>query len=492
MRLKDIYYKISDLTSVLKELKPYTLEIYNRADDMAFGTLFADVFENIIRYNATNSLWYVYDGKVWKKDEGGMIVEGLAKDFSSALYIASVEAPEHFKTSVCKLGRRASRTSMIKDAMSCNFITTDKLDQDDNLLNLQNGILDLNTFEIHEHDSKHLMSKIANVSFDSSSRSESFEKFFAEIMQNDEEKMRYIQKLLGYCLTAEVNREEMYFAYGATARNGKSTLLETIGNMLGDYTCSISPESLAETNNDNGAKPNPEIARLPGIRFLRAPEPKKRMLFNVNLIKRMTGRDVITVRTVFEKPFDFTPKYKLIINTNSLPVVTDETLFSGNRVKVITFNRHFEPSEQDLTLKDKLNTPQSLSGILNWCIEGLKLYRAEGLEAPCSVLRATEEYKLESDKLSTFIKECMKPSEKNTPGKEFYDKYKSWCDASGMFAEKKTSVFNDLRARGILAASGTVQGRTQLNVVVGYVFLEDGETNSSTQQMLKATSHSHN
>lgn len=52
---------------------------------------------------------------------------------------------------------------------------------------------------------------------------------------------------------------------------------------------------------------------------------------------------------------------------------------------MVSFDRHFEPHEQDKHLKDKLRRKEDLSGILNWCLEGLRLYRKDGLKAPEAV-----------------------------------------------------------------------------------------------------------
>lgn len=94
-----------------------------------------------------------------------------------------------------------------------------------------------------------------------------------------------------------------------------------------------------------------------------------------------------------------------MINTNYLPTITDDTVFSSGRINVISFDRHFEPQEQDKDLKNRLRDKQELSGILNWCIEGLQLYRKEGLKPPAAVQTATDIYRTDSDKVGNFINE---------------------------------------------------------------------------------------
>ena len=104
------------------------------------------------------------------------------------------------------------------------------------------------------------------------------------------------------------------------------------------------------------------------------------MLFDSSLVKTLTGRDTVSARFLHENEFQFKPKFKLILNSNYLPVISDKTVFSSNRVKVVPFERHFTEKEQNKHLKEQLQ--QEIDGILNWCIQGLSLYRKEGLEPP--------------------------------------------------------------------------------------------------------------
>jgi putative DNA primase/helicase len=133
------------------------------------------------------------------------------------------------------------------------------------------------------------------------------------------------------------------------------------------------------------------------------------MAFDVALVKSLTGGDIITARRLFENSFEFKPQFTIFINTNYLPKVVDDTLFTSNRVNVITFDKHFSTTEQDPALKQKLITQTNISGIFNWLLEGLALYRKEGLKLPFSVIAATREYAVSSDKLQLFLDDCLEP-----------------------------------------------------------------------------------
>ncbi len=127
------------------------------------------------------------------------------------------------------------------------------------------------------------------------------------------------------------------------------------------------------------------------------------MLFDTALLKSLLGRDSITARHLYQRETTFIPKFRLVINTNFLPTITDDTVFSSGRINVVSFDRHFEPQEQDKDLKNRLRDKSEMSGILNWCIEGLRLYRKEGLKLPAAVQIATDTYRTDSDKVSSYL-----------------------------------------------------------------------------------------
>lgn len=241
--------------------------------------------------------------------------------------------------------------------------------------------------------------------------------------------------------------------------------------LLGDYATTISPESLAIKANKDSRTASPDIAKLAGTRLVVASEPPRRMLFDSSLVKTLTGRDTVSARFLHENEFQFKPKFKLILNSNYLPVISDKTVFSSNRVKVVPFERHFTEKEQNKHLKEQLQ--QEIDGILNWCIQGLSLYRKEGLEPPTAVQIATHEYSEDSDKIGKFISECLEKSDENLAAKDVYEKYSQWCNDCGLGVDGRTSFYEELKTKNLLSKTGTVTGKTVKNVIKGYSFAEE-------------------
>lgn len=471
----------ASLVETVKALDP--VNSYDQSD-IGSAKLFADVFRDEVRYNTTAKDWYVYDGTVWKPDRGGMHVAHLAKDLADALlvYGTTIQDEDHkaaYIKYVARYSQAHNRDTLMKDARSECYIQTNDFDRDGNLFNCQNGVYHLDTGDFTPHRAEDLLSKVSNVIYDPHARSPLFERFVREIMTYKTEKILYLQKTIGVSLTTDTSLETCWMWYGPSTRNGKGTLAETIAYMMGGssgYALTMAPETLAQRKNKDTRQASGDIARLCGCRFLNASEPPKRMLFDAALLKTLLGRDTIVARHLNEREFEFIPEFKLFINTNFLPLIQDDTLFSSGRINVLTFDRHFSPDEQDPTLKDRLRTPENVSGIFNWALEGLRWAREVGIEPPEEVKAATKAYRETSDKIGTFISECMEPAETNVGAGAAYQVFVRWCMANGYGTDSKRSFFDEMKSKGLFADKGTVNGVTVKNVLLRHRLSPEVET----------------
>lgn len=445
-------------------------------DDIGSARILSDIFGKTCRYNATASEWYEFNGQHWAIDLGGLRVRNMTKILAKGLIkYAALESGDDDKylRYATSWNDHRKRDAIVKDARDLNFFKNEECDRDKYLLNCKNGVLALHKdrVEFARHDPDLLITKMANVRYDPDKSCERWERFVEEVMQGVQGKIRYLQKLYGICLTGDTSLEKMWFLYGKETRNGKSTAIEVLLALLGTYAISIRAETLALKNNTDSRVANSDIAKLAGMRLAVAPEPQKRMPLDTALLKSMTGRDTISARFLYQSEFQFKPEFKLLCNTNFLPVTNDTTIFKSGRVKVIPFDRHFAEDEQDETLKDKLSTEDALSGVLNWCIEGWMLFCKEGLDEPEDVRTATVEYANSADKIQNFINDCLVEREGcNIAIKDLYEKYGEWCKENGFHTENKRSFVEDVKSKNIYKASGTVNGMTVRNVVWGYVF----------------------
>ena len=441
---------MSRITLTLDEMQPHTNPRYQR-DEIGIGNAFADYFKPIARFNGDRNVWYVYDGKVWQPDENALAVAELAKHLADLLYtfalqIRDEDTRNRYIKRVQKLQMRKNRKTMVEDAKSVHPIRMSAFDANVYLLNLENGTLDLRTLEFHEHDPKDFITKISHIDYDPDAVCPRWIQFVDEVMVGRKNVARYLQKAIGYALSGDTSLECLFIMFGPTTRNGKTTTIETILRVMGEYGRSAKPDMLATNyfrGQSNGS--SDDVARLAGARFVGISEMEQKLTINASLTKQLTGNGSITARFLYEGYFEFHMQAKIFIDTNHLPNVTDRTLFESGRLKIIPFTRHFEDHEQDKTLKTTLMQPENLSGILNWCIEGYRLYKAEGLDEPDEVKAATEEYRVESDRIAQFMQQCLR-KEKGSEIKAsaVYSHYKTWCSDNGCKYENSQNFYKRL------------------------------------------------
>ena len=428
-KLEDTFAEIVDCLNGGEEHPRYPL------NDIGIAALFADAYRGELRFVPERKQWYRYDGGKWVPDNGSAME--YAKALTQELkYLASIltsdDIGKYIQTVVNRWQTRRARETMLKDAATIYPINMSDFDKNPFLLNCLNGTLDMRngTFRLHHPDD--LLSKMANVAYDPTADCPRWRKHIEEVMQGDADKALYLQQALGYALTGATNFECFFILYGATSRNGKGVTMETFKSLMGDYGCVARPETISQKDSANGSAANEDIARLAGARFVNISEPDKKMVLSSALVKTLTGNDTITARYLYENSFEYRPAFKLFVNTNYLPTVTDATVFKSGRVKIIPFERHFEPWEQDRGLKELFAQPQNLSGILIWCLYGLVSLYHNGFVEPAAVKTAISQYEQESDKMACYIDDVLEAS----PGSEVitttaYEQYCQWCNANG-------------------------------------------------------------
>jgi putative DNA primase/helicase len=262
-------------------------------------------------------------------------------------------------------------------------------------------------------------------------------------MEEDKELIDFLKTAIGWSLTGVVFDHALFILHGVGA-NGKSTFLNTISRMLGDYAHHTPTETLM--SKDRYSIPA-DLARLKGARFVTAIEAEKGNKLAEALIKQMTGGDPITARFLYGNFFQFKPEFKLFLATNHKPNIAGGDHAIWRRIRLIPFNVVIPEKLQDKELPQKLEN--ELPGILNWAIEGCREWQEKGLQTPKKVKATTAEYRDELDTIKTFIDECLRKSLRSeTKASALYDRYKRWCEANGEFIHSQKVLGLRLTDRG--------------------------------------------
>lgn len=469
---------MTDKLEDLSKLKPFKKPRYY-SNDIGNSNLFADYYKSIARYVPERKKWFVYDGRVWASDTGNLKVMKLCKNLANQLmyYALSIKDESLRKTYIDKAKKwqlRRSREVILKDAQDVYPLSMSEFDKDIYLLNCLNGTLNLKDGIFYPHKATDYITKMTGVNYDPNAECPRWIDFIDEVMCGDKEKAEFFQKSLGYALTGDTRYESMFILFGATTRNGKGTSMETFLNICGDYGRTSRPETIGMKMNSSSSAPSEDVARLAGARFVNISEPDKKLVLSAALLKSLTGNDTINARFLHENSFDFRPQFKIFINTNHLPMVTDLTLLTSGRVKIIPFERHFEEWEQDKNLKNLFSKEENLSGILNWVIEGYRNLQTNGFKVPDSVRQATLDYHKENDKIGLFVEErLIKDANAEERTADLYSAYQDWCRNNGYYTENARNFKSSLASIGRIARKRPKAGGGMTTLLVGYKLLDD-------------------
>lgn len=406
--------------------------------------------------------WLIWDGQRWRVDETAEVVR-RAKETVQSIYAEAAEtADESERKDLAKHAMKSEANPRIKAMIESAQSEPDipvlphELDADPWLLTCLNGTLDLRRGELREHRREDLITKLAPVEYDPEATAPIWDAFLQRIMAGKKDLIAFLQRAVGYSLTGDASERVLFFLYGRGA-NGKSTFLETVRALLGDYAQRTPTETLLAKRGGN--IPN-DVARLRGARFVSASESDEGKRLAEARIKDLTGGDTISARFLHAEFFEFKPQCKIWLATNHRPPVrgTDKAIW--DRIKLIPFDVTIPEPEQDKRLGEKLKA--ELPGILAWAVGGCLDWQENGLGVSSEVKRATESYRHEMDILGNFVEDrCVVSPTAVVAAREFYEAYCRWCEENGERPQSQRWVGRQLRERDFTRGRNSKTGRIE-------------------------------
>jgi P4 family phage/plasmid primase-like protien len=335
----------------------------------------------------------------------------------------------------------ATQDAALKQLKDLLTVDADRLDADPWAFNCLNGTVDLRTGKLRPHRAADLISKIAPTNFNPAAQCPRFLAFLAQIFDGDTSLVEFVQRFYGYAMTG-LTKEQILLILWGEGGNGKTTLVEAIGDVIGDYASSA-PTGLLTSKNATDNNHYAEIADLHGRRLVTASESEEGAKLKEAFIKKAVGGDTLKGRHLYGQLFEFKPSHTLQLLTNHKPQIRGNDFSVWRRVRLLPFLVKFgsahEVRDGSAKLMKDTTLPAALlserEGILAWLVEGARLWHASGaLEAPEVVLAAGREYRHEQDRVGHFVNECCtvgKETDK-TQVKAIYSAYMTWCREEGL------------------------------------------------------------
>lgn len=428
-----------------QEIRLYSL------DDMGNAKRFIDLFGEDFRYNYTDKMFLYWDGCRWASDQTGaaeraadVSVEAMSAEAEWYESSGDEDTAKAFRKHIKASRSNKSKTNMLKEVQHNMPITPRQLDRHSMAFNVPNGTLSLKSGELVPAKREHFITKLSPVEYTDKSDCPMWRRFLDDIFGGDRELIRYIQKAVGYSMTGDTSEQCVFFLYG-TGRNGKSTFLDVLREIFGDYVSNIQPETIM-VKNSMGNGINSDIARLKGARMVTTVEPNEGVRLNEGLIKQLTGDDAVTARKLYGNEFEFKPEFKLWMATNHKPIIrgTDDGIW--RRIHMVPFTVQIPVDKVDRQLKSKLE--REYPAILRWAVEGCLLWQREGLKQPRAVLDMTREYRREMDVISGFLDDRCEVGEGfSAKSSELYAAYSAWCEENTEYKMSNTKFSVEMEKR---------------------------------------------
>lgn len=396
-RCKGEYNPIDDTKTITIPLKSH--------DDIITEMRLADAikrdYQKLYRYCVISGQWLKLDNN-WRKD----ILRTIETIIQTRCKEAIAAIGDEKKA--CRVERWATAAGVKQSLQHDSEMLRETWDEDDFLLGTPGQTVDLLTGELRAARYDDYITKQTLVE-PKKGTPEKWLRFLEDCTGNDEEMIRYLQKICGYCLTGSTKEHALFFVHG-DAGTGKTTFLETISNIMGDYATVAAMETFIHSNSD---KHPTDLASLAGARLVTASETDEGRSWAESKLKQITGGDKIAARYMRQDFFQYQPKFKIIIIGNYAPVLRNVDDAMKRRLHLVPFRR--KPRAIDTELKNKLRAEYPL--ILNWMIEGTALYREKGLAKPVQVVNATDDYFSEQDSIGDWLQNCciISPTASATP-----------------------------------------------------------------------------
>ena len=395
------------------------------------------------KYITASRRWMHWNGKYWQADNtnaiGAVVSDHLTQKAREAMIpkkISQLNATSTERAVIAKIAERRD--------VAC---TSDGWDGDPMLFNTPEGTFDLRDGSQHDHDRSNMITNIGASC--TGGDDDAWAGFVTKTMGGDAQKVEYLRRVAGYCATGETTEDALFLLYGV-GQNGKTTLVEALLDGIGTYGAVGAPDMLMAQRNSQHPT---DIAGLYGKRFVANEETEEGAGWAESKIKALTGGGRIKARLMRQDFFEFTPQFKLMIQSNHKPRLKNVGKAMRRRVHLIPFTVTVPESERDPELGNKIKN--NIGAVVRWIIKGAKEWNGIGLQPPRSVVDATDAYFEEEDTVTQWMDDMVEGGSavapvtgKKTEAPKAYASYSAWRKRQGMEPRANSDFYGDLRTRG--------------------------------------------
>lgn len=417
-------------------------------DPISISHQWIELHKDSFLYAADQKLWMRWDDGRWEEDKrlrheySAVVMAQRLLAHAKQVKVQNPDVGTALEKEAKKLAHATQIQAMLRNARSDPRVAVcrEDFDKDPNLVTLRNGVLNLETLELLPHDPKMMLTRKMNASFMPDAPRGRWHRFVEEVLP-DQQVREYVQRTCGYMLTGKMTERVLMLLYGESG-TGKTQFLEALRDTLGDFA-GVAQQSTFQPRTAGYKGPSEDLHKLMGKRFVMQSELDAGTRFNEPLVKSIVGGDTQSTRPLYGAPVDWQPEYTVFLATNHLPRISSAENAIWNRVKPIKFEQVFiddhgqalNPLDKNLGRRMAAQAPEE---ILNWMLEGLKMYQEQGLNEPERVSMWQKEYREDVDTARQFINEAEDhdritlTESGNAPVREVYKAYLGWAADNGV------------------------------------------------------------
>lgn len=387
--------------------------------EMALAEAFAEAGKGRFRWSPGMD-WMHNEGTHWERDD-------RLRRFTAAKAVCreAAEGAEKAQAAakLCSSGVGSAVLHLARSEPQMNTAVAD-WDSSPMLFNTPGGVYDLTTGEQVPRE-KFLFTQVSGVA-PARIATPIWDRFLAAVFDGDVAMIEFIQRMFGYCLTADIREQKLFFLYGAGA-NGKSVLLEVLQYILGRYSHNLPAEALMTAKHERHPT---TFAALQGKRVAISSEIEESSHWAESRIKSLTGDSTLTARFMRGDEFTFRISHKHVLAGNFKPRLKGDDFAMQRRMVLVPFTQQFTGTRRDESLPEKLKA--EYPGILAWAIEGAAKWADSGLLIPQSVQESSREYMAEQNDIELWIDECCNVGDGlRCISTELFQSFSAWKQRNG-------------------------------------------------------------
>ena len=440
-------------------LASFEVSELNFTTPKAVAKQFIKMYNKPLKYVADLDIWLEWTGTHWQPVEEVFLMNVLS-NATDRIFNRHEKIDQYETKDLKAFSRTYNKVAGLKEvlrtlqAQAEIEVVSKELDNEPNIIGCLNGAVDLTTGLLVASKPEQYLTKSTGLYYDPTATCEVWQKTINDVFLDDAEMISFFKTLIGYSVLGH-NKEHLFCFMIGSGANGKSTIVNALSDVFGDYGKSTQYSTLSV--NSKGSQHREDLVRLQGARMVHTSEPNADSPINEGMVKDISGGDTVIARTAYaRKSVEITPKWLTIVPTNHTPKIKSDDDGIWRRMLFVPFKRNFklEPDLIDLDLPEKLSNEKE--GILRWVVEGALDYQANGLVIPEALKNDKAEYRAELDLVGNWIAEkCSTGEGYRESNQNLWASFNAYVKAKGYETDIKSSqkLSNNINSKGFTRAS---------------------------------------